>query len=80
MITIEDITRIAKTGEKIKEGDYIIEVLKHSEGWDAAYWCLDMHKPGSGGVLSPFTRRLTEKTKQRMVDVIYENIERWKNL
>lgn len=76
MITTEDLKRIAKTGEKIKEGEYLISVFKDDEGW----WCMSMYIPGVGGTGCGYSKRLTNKTLQQMVRNIYEHIERMKNI
>ena len=75
MITIEDIKRIAKTGEKLQEGDYLVSVFR-DDGW----WVLSMYIPGKGGWGAPFARKLTEEPLQKMVDAIYEHIGRMKRL
>ena len=75
MITIDVIKRIAKTGEKIQEGDYLVSVFK-DDGW----WVMSMYIPGKGGFGTPFSKRLTEETLQKMVDAIYEHIERMKHV
>ena len=75
MITIEDIKRIAKTGEKLQEGDYLVSVFK-DDGW----WVMSMYIPGKGGWGAPFAKKLTEETSQKMVDAIYEHIGRMKRL
>lgn len=75
MITKEDIKRIAKTGEEIQEGDYLISVFK-DDGW----WVMSMYIPGKGGFGTPFSKRLTEETLQKMVDAIYDHIEQMRHL
>ena len=76
MITTEDLKRIAKNGEKLNEGEYTISVYKDNDGW----WCLDMFILGKGGTGGAYSKRLTDKTLQQMVNSIYEHIEMMKKV
>ncbi|MBO7734388.1 MAG: hypothetical protein J6S67_17620 [Methanobrevibacter sp.] len=72
MVTVEDIKRIAKTGEHLVFGNKEFWVYKNTDSYDVPYWCLSYFERGKGGWSSPFAQRLTSTVIQRMIKTIEE--------
>lgn len=72
MVTEEQIRQIAADGSAITVNGYEFKVFRDNESYDAPYWCLSKFKPKVGGIVMPFSQRLTKHTIERMIEVIKE--------